>query len=408
MQTQPFTAITDPAQRQGAETIIRSCVHCGFCNAACPTYQVTGNENDGPRGRIYLIKQVLEGAAVTAKTQQHLDRCLTCRACETACPSGVQYGKLLDVGRDVIERQVGRTWLDNLKRRLLCFVLPYPGRFKIVVALLKLISPLLPENIARKLPVNLAVTPKALAVTSNPVRRVLLLDGCVQPVLAPEINTALERVLGQLGISVIKASSAGCCGALSFHLSFQQEGLDFMRRNIDAWLPYLEQGIDTIITAASGCGVMVKDYGAYLKHDAAYKEKAERISAACKDIVEILEDADLTVLQVRTSHKKLAFQSPCTLQHGQKLNGMVEDLLRGLGFELLPVSNPHSCCGSAGAYSLLQPAMSNRLLADKLSALESAEPDEIATANIGCLLHLRSNASIPVRHWIEILADGMA
>jgi glycolate oxidase iron-sulfur subunit len=407
MQTQPFIALTHPEQRREAEAIIRTCVHCGFCNAACPTYQLLGDENDGPRGRIYLIKQVLEGTVASGKTRQHLDRCLTCRACETACPSGVQYGNLLDIGREVVERQAGRSWLETFKRRLLCAVLPYPGRFGIALGLINMISPLLPKALSQKLPAKRPISAKTTKKSSEYKSKVLLLDGCVQPVLAPDINAAMEAVFNKLGIGIIKAPSAGCCGALSYHLSYQEQGLNFMRRNIDAWLPYLDEGIETIITTASGCGVTIKEYGRFLKHDPAYRHKAERISKACKDICEVLETKDLTRLAF-TITKKVAFQSPCSLQHGQKLNGKVEALLIGIGFNLTPVVNAHSCCGSAGSYSLLQPALAQRLLADKLSALESGHPDEIVTANIGCLLHLRSQASVPVRHWVELLAESMA
>lgn len=405
MQTQPFIAITHPAQRQEAEAIVRTCVHCGFCNATCPTYQLLGDERDGPRGRIYLIKQVLEGAEATAKTQQHLDRCLTCRACETTCPSGVQYGNLLDIGREVVERQVGRSWLEVIKRRLLVTVLPYPRRFAMLIGFAKIISPLLPEALRRKIPINRRAKPAQ--VKSQHKRKMLLLEGCVQPSLAPEINETAAQVLDRLNITVITAPKAGCCGALSYHMAFQEQGLNFMRRNIDAWLPYLDEGVETIVTTASGCGVTVKDYGNLLKHDATYKAKAERVSAACKDIVEILASEDLTSLNIQAV-KKLAFQSPCTLQHGQKLNGQIETLLTTLGFELTPAANPHLCCGSAGTYSLLQPEWSQRLLQDKVSSLEAGRPEEIVTANIGCLLHLRSKASVPIRHWVEILAENMA
>ncbi len=404
MQTQPFIALTDPEQSQRAEAVIRACVHCGFCNATCPTYQLLGDECDGPRGRIYLIKQVLEGATATGKTQTHLDRCLTCRACETACPSGVQYGNLLDIGRDIVEHQVGRTWKEAIKRRLLCSVLPYPKRFANLIGLGRLLSPILRASLQRKIP---KYQPNPLPDKAPAhKRKMLILEGCVQPALAPEINRATELVLAKLGISVVKAPEAGCCGAVSFHLSYQEQGLDFMRRNIDAWLPYLDEGIEAIVTTASGCGVTAKEYGSLLKHDAAYKDKAEQISSATKDIVEILENEELALLK-NQSTKSLAFQSPCTLQHGQKLNGNVESLLSALGFKLTPTANPHLCCGSAGTYSLLQPELSQRLLADKIASLEKGQPEEIVTANIGCLLHLRTMASVPVRHWIEVLSNGL-
>ena len=403
MQTQPFIALTKPEHAQVAEAIVRSCVHCGFCNATCPTYQLLGDELDGPRGRIYLIKQVLEGATATTLTQRHLDRCLTCRACESTCPSGVNYGHLLDIGRDLVERQVGRTWLESLKRRLLCAVLPYPKRFALFVNLATLISPFLPASLQHKLQAKQKTHPDHPEAKHK--RTVLLLDGCVQSVLASHINQAVAHILDKVGVSVVKPPQTECCGALSYHLSFQEQGLDFMRRNIDAWLPYLDAGVEAIVSTASGCGLTMKDYGHMLKHDATYAAKAVRISAATKDIVEILENENLALLIPATT-KKLAFQSPCTLQHGQQLTGKVEGLLTKLGFDLTLVENPHLCCGSAGSYSLLQPELSQRLLTDKIAALEYGQPDEIVTANIGCLLHLRSMASVPVRHWVELLADS--
>lgn len=442
MQTEPFTAIEDPQRRQEAEAIVRACVHCGFCNATCPTYQLLGDERDGPRGRIYLIKQVLEGSPATAKTRLHLDRCLTCRSCETTCPSGVAYGDLIDIGRQVIEQQVGRSWLDAAKRRLLNWVLPYPKRFAFTMGLAWRVKPLLPKSLQQSVPAKPAATNSITAI-SKYTRTVLLLEGCVQPVLAPEINLALEHILNHFGIGVVCAKTAGCCGALSYHLNFQSQGLSFMRSNIDAWLPHLDAGIDTLVTTASGCGVTVKDYASLLQHDAEYSAKATRISQACVDAVELLEQLNwesvkqsTTPLNTfrpepvegrsrtgldepipqQTQHnlapainppKTIAVQSPCTLQHGQKLEGRVEALLSRLGFQLTAVPNAHLCCGSAGTYSLLQPQLAQRLKQDKLSALMASAPDEIATANIGCLQHLRSDAAVPVRHWLEVVAEAL-
>lgn len=400
MQTRPLISLENTAQAQEAEAILRACVHCGFCNATCPTYQLLGDERDGPRGRIYLIKQVLEGAAASEETRQHLDRCLTCRACETTCPSGVSYGRLLDIGRAVVEQQARRPWLEQVKRRVLCTVLPYPQRFALLIRCTLIFKPLMPNRLRAKIPVTRQTGLPAPQNTHR--RKMLVLAGCVQPILAPGINSAAARVLDRLGITLLYAPEAGCCGALSYHLSAQANGLDFMRRNIDAWLPYLEQGVEAIVMTASGCGLMVKEYTDIFKHDPYYADKAQRISAATRDLVEVLAAEDLTSLKPDVTGT-VAFQSPCTLQHGQQLGGAVETLLRSLGFDLSAVANPSVCCGSAGTYSLLQPELSQRLLQKKINTLESAEPDVIATANIGCLTHIQSMTSIPVRHWIEIL-----
>jgi glycolate oxidase iron-sulfur subunit len=389
-----------PAGRE-ADAILRRCVHCGFCTATCPTYQLLGDERDGPRGRIDLVKRVLEGGRASEKTQSHLDRCLTCRACETTCPSGVRYGRLVDIGRAVVEEQVRRPWLDRIQRRLLRAVLPYPSRLAALARLGRLLRPLAPAGLRRKIP----VASKAPAwPQAHHRRRMLVLEGCVQPALGPSINAAAARVLDRLGISLVRAQGAGCCGALSYHLAARAEGMSFMRRNIDAWLPFLDDGIEAIVMTASGCGVLVKEYGELFQHDPAYADLAARISAMTKDLVEVLAQEDLHTLAPNSSCK-VAFHSPCTLQHGQQLDGAVENLLRSLGFELTPVADPHLCCGSAGTYSLMEPDLAARLLAGKVLALEAGSPAVIATANIGCLLHLQSGSDVPVRHWIELL-DG--
>lgn len=401
MKIQALTAVTESQARQ-ADSILRTCVHCGLCNATCPTYQILSNECDGPRGRIYLIKQVLEGQAATLTTLTHLDRCLTCRACETTCPSGVQYGRLLDIGREQLEQQISRPLLDRSKRAVLRYILPYPQRFAPLLTLARLFKPLLPDHLAiptpRPAPAFSAHTPQT--------RQMLILNGCVQSSLAPSINQAAAHVLQQLGISLISAPSAGCCGALSYHLSAPADGLDFARRTIDAWLPYLEQGAEKIVITASGCGVMVKDYGELLQHDTDYADKARRVSAASVDLVEVLAAEDLSRLRLNHTDK-IAVQAPCTLQHGQKLTGAMEQLLQRLGFTLSPVADAHLCCGSAGTYSLLQPDISNTLRQNKITALEQHHPDIIATANIGCLTHLQSKTRTPVRHWIEIVAAAL-
>lgn len=401
MQTQLADFIKHSRAGQEAESILRSCVHCGFCNATCPTYQLLGDELDGPRGRIYLIKQLLEGETATAKTQQHLDRCLTCRACETTCPSGVQYGRLLDIGRDLLETGVKRSWRQALLRRLLLIGLPYPRRFARLAVIGTYLRPLLPQRLRAKLPPRQTVESWP---ASRHQRRMLILQGCVQPTLAPSINAATARVLDKLGISLVPI--ANCCGALPYHLNAQADGLEMMRRVIDACWPHLENGIEAIVSTASGCGVTVKDYGLLLSNDPLYAEKAARISALCKDIAEILQTEDLSALQ--SVPRKIAFHSPCTLQHGQGLNGVVENLLTGLGFSLTTVADAHSCCGSAGTYSILQPELASRLQAAKIAALQAEQPELIATANIGCWLQLREKSDVPVLHWIELLLPQSA
>jgi glycolate oxidase iron-sulfur subunit len=403
MQTQLLDKYKNTPEGREADAILRACVHCGFCTATCPTYQLLGDELDGPRGRIYLIKNLLEGAEVTHKTQLHLDRCLTCRACETACPSGVQYGRLADIGRGLLERQVKRPFRERFVQRMLCSILPYRSRFAILLRLGQWLRPLLPQALRRTLPSRSTPSPwPALRHT----RRMLVLDGCIQPALSPNINAAAARALDKLGVSLDRVQYAGCCGALSYHLGAHQEGLKFMRRNIDAWWPHIEQGAEAIVITASGCGALVKDYGHLLQYDPDYADKAARTSAIAKDISEILAAEDMSPFRLK-SPKKIAFHSPCSLQHGQKLNNVAEGLLQELGFELTFVPDSHLCCGSAGTYSILQRELSQKLLKNKLEALRSGAPDWIATANIGCLTHLQSQSTLPVRHWIELLdADG--
>jgi glycolate oxidase iron-sulfur subunit len=387
-----------PAGRE-AEAILQACVHCGFCTAACPTYRVLGDERDGPRGRIYLIKSMLEGEPATERTRSHLDRCLSCRACETACPSGVRYGRLADLARGMLERQMPRPWRERLKRKLLRLVLPHAGRVAPLAGLARRLRPLLPHVLRRKILL-------AAQAPSWPPRRhartMLALGGCVQPAMAPAIDAAAARVLDLLGISVVRVPASGCCGALSYHLGAHEEGLDFMRRNIDAWWPAIEAGAEAIVITASGCGVMVKEYGELLRHDPVYAEKAARVSALARDLSEVVAAENWRSLPALRK-RRIAFHSPCTLQHGLRLNGLVEALLQGLGFELTPVADAAICCGSAGTYSLLQPALSSRLLEDKLRNLQAGSPEVIATANIGCLVHLASKAEVPVRHWVELL-----
>lgn len=387
-----------------AESILRSCVHCGFCNATCPTYQLLGDELDGPRGRIYLIKQVLEGNEVTEKTQLHLDRCLSCRNCETTCPSGVDYHNLLDIGRAVVDAAVPRPLGQRLLREGLRDVLPNATLFKSLTRLGNTFRPLLPGSLKSKLPIGVQKAKERPAGLH--ARKVLMLEGCVQPGLSPNTNAATARVLDRLGISVAPVSQAGCCGAVDYHLNAQAAGLDRARRNIDAWWPSIESGAQAIVQTASGCGAFVKDYGHLLRDDRAYAAKAERVSALAKDLVEVLRDEPLETLGVR-SDLRLAFHCPCTLQHAQKLGGAVEGVLLRLGFDLTAVPDGHLCCGSAGTYSITQPVLSRQLRDNKMNALESGKPDVIATANIGCQTHLSATGRTPVRHWIELIEEAL-
>jgi glycolate oxidase iron-sulfur subunit len=383
-----------------AESILRTCVHCGFCNATCPTYQLLGDELDGPRGRIYLIKQVLEGNEVTRKTQLHLDRCLSCRNCETTCPSGVDYHNLLDIGRAVVDAAVPRPIGQRLLRGGLRAVAPDASLFKGLLGAGRIFRALLPETLQTKLPRSTSATERR-PVTRH-ARQVLMLEGCVQPGLSPNTNTAAARVLDRLGIGITPALNAGCCGAVDYHLDAQAKGLERARKNIDAWWPAIEQGAEAIVQTASGCGAFIKDYGHLLCTDPAYAEKAKTVSALAKDLVEVLREEPLESLGIH-GDQRLAFHCPCTLQHAQKLGGAVESVLTRLGFNLTTVPDAHLCCGSAGTYSITQPALARQLRDQKLNALESGHPDVIATANIGCQTHLDGAGRTPVRHWIELV-----
>jgi len=411
MQTHLADFIRDTHEGQEANAILRKCVHCGFCNATCPTYQLLGDELDGPRGRIYLIKQVLEGSAPTARTQLHLDRCLTCRACETTCPSGVEYGRLVDIGRELVERRVSRSAAASAWRRALMTVIPRRALFQPLLALGRMTRPFLPAGLRRKVPPAPA-RPRPWPVSAHP-RRMLVLDGCVQPALSPATNAAAARLLDRLGISLVRAANAGCCGAVSFHLNKQAEALDTMRGLIDAWWPQIEQGLEAIVITASGCGVTVKEYAHLFRHDPVYAAKAQRVSELSKDISEVIaaESARLKPLLARhvgfIARQRVAFHAPCSLQHGLKRKGTVESLLTELGFPLTGVPDAHLCCGSAGTYSILQPALSQQLLRNKIAALSSGRPTAILTGNIGCQAHLQSATELPVRHWIEALDDAL-
>ena len=399
MQTSLTEEFLGTAAGQEAEKILRACVHCGFCTATCPTYQLTGDELDGPRGRIYLIKQMLEGQSVSSRTQYHLDRCLTCRSCETTCPSGVRYGRLVDIGRELIETRTDRSPWQRLQRWGLRQVLPYPQRFAFFLGLGRVFSPVLPAELKAKIPPRQASTSRPAA--SHP-RRMLIMEGCAQSVTTPETNNAAARVLHHLGISLLSVQGQGCCGAVSQHLAAAQEAKSFIKRNIDAWWPQVEAGAEAIIVSASGCAMHVKEYGHLLRDDPDYAEKAAKVSSLSKDLSEVVAEENLDALNVGQG-KRIAFHSPCSLQHGQQLAGKVEAILQRAGFELVEVEEAHLCCGSAGTYSILQPEMSVRLRDDKLQRLQINEPELIATANVGCQLHLDSKSRMPVKHWIELL-----
>ena len=404
MQTQLADFIKDTPQGREADRILRACVHCGFCNATCPTYQLLGDELDGPRGRIYLMKQMFEGAPVTEHTRLHLDRCLTCRNCETTCPSGVQYGRLVDIGRELIERRAPRPASEQIFRTGLRKGLQRPALFRPFLKLGQALRPALPAALRAKVP----APGRAL---ERPPRRhprtMLVLEGCVQPDLAPQTNAAAARVLDRLGISLLAAPEAGCCGAIDQHLGAPEAARAAMRRNIDAWWPYVEAGAEAIVMTASGCGSLVKEYDHHLQDDPRYGAKAARVSALTRDLGEVLAGEDLGALRL-AAPRRIAFHAPCSLQHGQKLKGLVEGILERLGFELTPVHESHLCCGSAGTYSILQPELSTQLRERKLGHLQGGDPELIASANIGCQMHLQAGTPLRVVHWIELLDEVIA
>ncbi len=411
MQTNLAPEYQNTPEGREAEAILRKCVHCGFCTATCPTYQLLGDELDGPRGRIYLMKQVLEGQEPTRKTQQHLDRCLTCRNCESTCPSGVQYGHLVDIGRKLVDAKVPRPMGEKVVRWALKEGLPSP-LFAPAMKLGQLMREVLPESLKAKVP---ARQDAGAWPTRTHARQVLMLAGCVQPGMSPNINFATARVLDACGIQTVIAPEAGCCGAVKFHLNDQDGGSAQMRANIDAWWQLVESGeVEAIVMNASGCGVTVKEYGHILQHDSAYADKAKRISALTKDLSELMP-ALLPELQKRIQPDAIqaaglqAYHPPCTLQHGQQLKGGVEALLTQLGFQVKTATNEsHLCCGSAGTYSVLNPDLSKQLRDRKLGHLQALQPEGIISANIGCITHLQSGCSTSVRHWVELLDEALA
>ena len=397
MQTQLPTHFIATDRGRRANEILRSCVHCGFCNATCPTYQLTGDELDGPRGRIYLIKELFEGAQNPQRVTQHLDRCLTCRACETTCPSGVAYGELAEIAR--VEIGPRRTGKHGLLRSLLQWMVPYARRLRMLARVGKYVKFALPKALATQVPDT--VTP-GLAADTQGSKQVLLLQGCAQQVTTGQVNQGLQQLLGELDIGVLTAPREGCCGSLDLHLGDEAKTLRAARDNVDAIYPLLSQ-VDAVISTASGCGVTVKDYGRLLAADSAYAQRGADVAAATMDVSEYLAGLGQS-LGARFPGKRVAWHSPCSLQHGQQSEGVVESLLTGAGYQLVPVPDAHLCCGSAGTYSVLQPQWSAQLRKAKLEALESAAPDIIATANVGCQTHLGEGTNTRVMHWIELLS----
>ena len=385
---------TDRGRR--ANEILRSCVHCGFCNATCPTYQLSGDELDGPRGRIYLIKELFEGVQTPERVTQHLDRCLTCRACETTCPSGVAYGELADIAR--VHIGAHRAGMAGIMRRLLQWLVPNASRLRLLSRIGRYFTFLLPRPLAAQVP---KLVTRGLRKNTSGTKQVLLLQGCAQQVTTGGVNEVLQSVLGQLEIGVVTAPNEGCCGSLDLHLGDEAKTLKAVRNNVDAFFPLLDR-VDAIVSTASGCGVTVKDYGRLLADDSNYADRAAQVAAATVDVGEYLTGVSSS-LQPRFPGKRIAWHPPCSLQHGQQLEGVVETLLTGVGYELLPVTDAHLCCGSAGTYSVLQPQWSTQLRSNKLQALQQHQPDLIATANVGCQVHLADGTDTPVLHWIELL-----
>jgi len=400
----------DIENRPGARdavSILGNCVHCGFCNATCPTYLELGDERDGPRGRIYLIKNLLETGGASGKTRQHLDRCLTCRACETTCPSGVKYASLADFGRELLEEQLKRPFYERMQRRLLRLVVPYRRRFGVFLRMGQALRFLMPGHLRAKIPgrqrqESIKPAPKA----ASHARKMVLLDGCVQSAATPATNQAAVRVLNRLNISALNVSETGCCGALSYHLGEHEEARDFIRKNIDALAPAIESGAERIVSSASGCTVMLKDYAKIMADDPDYAQAASRISELTLDLSEALSREDLSAL-AGTDQAPTALHCPCTLTHGLGLDEQLRDVLQRSGVQLTATRDDHLCCGSAGTYSILQPKISQQLLDNKLSALTMDKPDRIVTANVGCQLHLAAKSEVAVSHWIELLAKTL-
>lgn len=403
MFAKPAGELDGSARGREAQELLRACVHCGFCLPACPTYRVAGSELDSPRGRIYLIKQMVEGAPASETTRRHLDRCLTCRACERACPSGVQYGRLVDLGRELVEERTQRPARERWLRLALTEILSRRGLVSVALRAGRWLGPVLPGRIRDRIP---APAVPAAWPEARHGRRMAVLEGCVQPALAPGINVAAARVLDQLGVSLVRLRDEACCGALCHHLGRTGRALEQARRNVDSCIALLDAGAEAIVSTASACGLMVKDYARLLAEDPAYAARARRVSAATRDLSEVVSVDALAKLVVgRGNGSAVAWQAPCTLQHGQAIAGRAEALLEAAGLRLTPVRDAKLCCGSAGTYSLLQPELSAELCGRKVDALMEGSPDVIATANIGCLEHLRVASPVPVRHWVELVDE---
>ncbi|MCC5885407.1 MAG: glycolate oxidase subunit GlcF [Gammaproteobacteria bacterium] len=405
MQTRLDAKLLATDAGQEADRILRSCVQCGFCTATCPTYQLLGDERDGPRGRIWLIKEMLERDEAGPSTQLHLDRCLTCRACETTCPSGVRYGRLLEIGRERLEEKVPRSWRERLLRRLLLAVVPRPALMRPFLRLGQGLRPVLPERLREVVPLLQTGVGRATDQSGYP-RQVILLAGCIQGLATPATNRATQRVLNRLGIGAVEATAAGCCGALPQHMAQPELARAMARRNVDAWWPLLEGGAEALVMTASGCGVQVRDYGVVLADDPEYAERAATIAARTLDLSEFLDVQNLSGWKLAGSPRRVAWHPPCTLQHGQRVTGVVERLLDGIGCVRVPVASSHLCCGAAGSYALLQPEISRQLRDAKLTALTQHAPEVVVTANVGCQMHLAGVAEVTVTHWVELLAEA--
>ena len=404
MQTRLPQAFLDTIEGQQADRILRSCVHCGFCTATCPTYQILGDELDSPRGRIYLIKQMFENQQASQHTRLHLDRCLTCRSCETTCPSGVEYGKLIDLGREWVETNTSRPLLQRFQRLLLRKIIPYPARFRLLLRLGGLFKPLLPTKLKNKVPV---IQPSLPWPHKGHRRRMVALNGCAQSVSNANIDASAARVLDHFNIDLISDPASACCGSLNLHLAASDDAKQQMRNNIEAWHAQLDNGAEAIISSASGCTVTMKDYGHYFENEPEYSTKASAVANKVSDISEVIEALVADMPELPEQANKLAFHAPCTLQHGLQINGKVEKILQKCGYTLTEVKDSHLCCGSAGTYSILQPELSQQLLANKTDNLSAGQPDIIVTANIGCLLHIATNTTTPVMHWIELVENAL-
>ncbi len=383
-----------------ATEIIRSCVHCGMCNASCPTYQLTGDELEGPRGRIYLIKGILETGETSDVARTHLDQCLVCRSCEASCPSGVKYGELLELTKPHIESSNRSPLRLRIKRYLIVQIVPNKVLFSMFFAVGRLLKPLLSSNLKILIPERASLQASRRVAHK---RKALLLSTCAQSVVRPSIDTAAIKIFDRLGITLIPVAGAGCCGALALHCGYEEKAIVQAKANIDAWWPYIELGAESIIATSSGCGLQLKGYERLLKEFPDYSAKSKYLAGLIKDPIELIDDQKLSAVTKDSDRCSIAFQSPCSQQHGLKINGRVEAVLERLGWNFTKVKDPHLCCGSAGSYSILYPETSARLREEKLNALSQGSPELIVTANIGCQLHLGAKSAVPVIHWLELI-----